>query len=270
LKLENILLTKNLICKIADLGSAEISTITGLSSISSHAHPTGHTPMYAAPELQLSSFSTATKASDMFSFGVIVELILSRSNIRTAPNTLDGIITELKAEQSQRNCAIIDTLGSIVNRLCCTDPKDRPSITDIQTDLNSVNAPSPDEVSGLVTDVLKNYTVSENDSSEEFNKPLGSISMPNIQGRDDWALSLQEDIPEHLASTSASSTVHNDDHIAAEIHEPPEGPTPSQPDVQIPDVIPSAQINERKSTNDRVKAELRRWERDVKKFIKKI
>lgn len=183
LKLENILLTRNLVCKIADLGSAAISTITGLSSISTNAHSTGHTPMYAAPEMMGSSFSRGSKSSDMFSFGVIIELILSRSSVRTPPDALEGMLNELKEEQDQRSCSIIDSLGSMVTNLCRVDPDERLTITAAQAQLNSADVPSPDEVSACVADVLKSYAILDVDSSEDFDKPLECISMPTIQGR---------------------------------------------------------------------------------------
>ena len=78
IKLENVLLTRNLVCKIGDLGSSRLTTITGLSSISDVS---GFTPRYAAPELLkgrgMSLATKSSKASDMFSYGMMNDQVHS-------------------------------------------------------------------------------------------------------------------------------------------------------------------------------------------------
>ena len=181
LKLENILLSGNLVCKIADLGSAQISTITGLTSITNSSHATGHTAMYAAPEKLANALMESTRAADLYSFGVIVELILTRKSVRTT-EPIASVLEDLKGNEDERNCKIIDLLGDLHVRACENDPKDRPTIAEVHIQLQSLDTP-PDVLSACVTQVLEDYSIETVDSHATFTKPLKAISMPRIYGR---------------------------------------------------------------------------------------
>nr|XP_026696161.1 receptor-interacting serine/threonine-protein kinase 1 isoform X2 [Ciona intestinalis]XP_026696162.1 receptor-interacting serine/threonine-protein kinase 1 isoform X2 [Ciona intestinalis] len=78
LKPSNIVLKDDFTAKVADFGGATLRTYTKTGEITSRdAENTVHTPLYTAPERLKDLYLPATKASDVYSYGMIIYECLS-------------------------------------------------------------------------------------------------------------------------------------------------------------------------------------------------
>ncbi|XP_002121255.2 uncharacterized protein LOC100183375 [Ciona intestinalis] len=78
LKPSNIVLKDDFTAKVADFGGATLRTYTKTGEVASRdAENTVHTPLYTAPERLAKLFRPATKASDVYSYGMIIYECLS-------------------------------------------------------------------------------------------------------------------------------------------------------------------------------------------------
>uniref|UniRef100_H2XZ11 Protein kinase domain-containing protein n=1 Tax=Ciona intestinalis TaxID=7719 RepID=H2XZ11_CIOIN len=77
LKPSNIVLDNNFTAKVTDFGGATLRTYTGTNEGGRVAENVEHTPVYTAPERLVHLEYAATKASDVYSYGLIVYECLS-------------------------------------------------------------------------------------------------------------------------------------------------------------------------------------------------
>jgi len=174
LKPDNILLTKDLQCKVADFGGAEMVKYTMSTMTDAEATQGQMTRAYAAPERILTKRKPKPKKEqDTYSYGVIVHSILSRelpteqfsSEAKYLEAVKEGerpdmeIIDTLKEDHSSHedDLAIIDCLVSVMTRCWQQNPDGRPNMIVIRDELSDLlNQQSPEAIQRSVAAALKN------------------------------------------------------------------------------------------------------------------
>ena len=172
LKPDNILLTEDLHCQIADFGAAKLIEYTTSSLTQAEPPVNQMTLVYAAPE-RLSGKSSPSKEHDTYSFGVIIHSILSRENPNLAFVSLKMYLDEIKRgvrpdtkaiddlkrshAAEPNNLAIIEYLESVMCRCWDHNPRCRPKMLDIRNDLAELlNQQSNEEIAHCVGAALAN------------------------------------------------------------------------------------------------------------------
>jgi len=176
IKPENILLTADLHCKIADFGGACLIKYTR-----SHTSGDGSsrnaqlTKVYAAPE-RLSIRAKPSKEQDTYSYGIIVHGVLSRqmpyANFTSENEYVNAVmqgerpdmhdITELKngLPETSNDRNIFDLLESVMMSCWVQEPRRRPSMLTVRDDL--MNLLSKQDLACIqrsVADTLQNMHV---------------------------------------------------------------------------------------------------------------
>ena len=184
LKLENILLNEHLVCKISDFGSAQFYTMTNSLSITRHTSQAGSTAMYLAPERHGDMFYVrCTRMADIFSFGVLIQLLLTRQGERVQMQELSSLLDQLKANGDRRDCHIIDLLNNLQKAACNEDPTKRPTINEIQKKVDDeLQGVSAAEIASFVADVLKVYEIDELPNTAGFNIALKRVVKVQTHG----------------------------------------------------------------------------------------
>nr|XP_018669718.1 cytokinesis protein sepH-like isoform X2 [Ciona intestinalis] len=152
LKPSNIVLNDDFTAKVADFGGASLRTYTGSDDTPSRpADNVAHTPIYTAPERLANLFRPASKASDVYSYGMIIYECLSDlapfENLASKEFDLRKRIknNEIKLaceriEIKKKNC-VVDQLDSLVclekwMKSCWQfNKKDRPAMKQVRDDL---------------------------------------------------------------------------------------------------------------------------------------
>jgi len=165
LKPDNILLSKELNCKIADFGGAKLIKYTRSTETQPNARTSQLTLVYAAPE-RLSERCRPRKEHDTYSFGVIVHGILSREtpfevftgevdyveSVKRGERPDTEAIEDLKADlSSTADGKIIEELESVMTSCWSHNPASRPSMIDVRNELTELlNQQSLDAISRSV------------------------------------------------------------------------------------------------------------------------
>lgn len=169
LKPSNVLLDSELHAKVADFG---LSTFQGGSQSGAAPGEGGGTLEYLAPELLADVNRRATRASDVYSFGILLWTMLAGREVETVSRSslmMDAVcrrhsrplLTTLPQPSSERPG--LKGLQELMQRCWSPEPKDRPSFQDC--------CPQTEEVLNMVTDMdaavsqVKKY-LSENRSSD--------------------------------------------------------------------------------------------------------
>ena len=152
-KPENLLLTENLRCKIADFGGGELQLKTeNKIRAQKHTKDSDLTILYSAPELLENISGPLMPAHDVFSFGIVsYEILEHRKPIFMVEqlqlyllHVVQGLrpnidVTKskqkLEARGRQDESKIFDLLVSIVQNCWRQDPASRPSMITIQSRL---------------------------------------------------------------------------------------------------------------------------------------
>ena len=159
LKADNVLLTSDLRCKVADFGGANLATMTDPDDDAvKRANRRGEqTRVYSAPERLKNPGMKVSKAMDVYSFSMILYMILSRKQPATFDSQSQVEDYIQKVQRGERpDLEEIDNLKSSVPRSCLSDietievledemkkswnqtPKYRPSIIQVRDRLNKL------------------------------------------------------------------------------------------------------------------------------------
>ena len=150
IKPENILLTEDLHCKIGDFGSASLHGLTGATT-ATKSKKTNYdcTMVYAAPERMTKLNSKPTKEQDVYSFGMLLYVLMS------AKQPLQGVseaafIDAIKKgdrpdkseiEDLKRNTEvpqIVAGLEDAIDACWVQSPNDRPSMVVVQNKMQNL------------------------------------------------------------------------------------------------------------------------------------
>ena len=150
LKVENVLLTDDLRCKIADFGSSVLSGNTGSMTKTNGVFTNEFTEIYAAPELLANPTMKLRTSHDTYSFGMIIYLILTRRS--PVPNNLFNIflndikegkrppidIIELTLKFNKCKIAVesLQLLCSVLMRCWAQNASKRPKMTTVRDELH--------------------------------------------------------------------------------------------------------------------------------------
>ncbi|XP_076802666.1 uncharacterized protein LOC143446765 isoform X1 [Clavelina lepadiformis] len=158
LKPQNILLDSDLHCKVADFGGAALSMHTLSNQGPNDDNPdegNQYTLLFAAPERLTTDSSRVTTAMDVYSFGVIVYIVLVRrypESARVMPNLLvfrviEGIrfneaeiqekLTELREEGREDEATIVTLLQNVMREYWNHSPALRPAMMTVRDRLRS-------------------------------------------------------------------------------------------------------------------------------------
>jgi len=181
LKPDNILLTDDLHCKIADFGGARLMKHTTSTTTGTTLSRAQMTVVYAAPE-RLRGRCRPKKEHDTYSFGIIIHGILSReSPLEVFSDEIDYVdavkrgerpdtetIENLKKDQAseESDLTIIDCLESTMTRCWQQDPCSRPNMLVIRDELANL----------LSQQLLKNIQQSVSESLSKM-----SLFLPSDQ-----------------------------------------------------------------------------------------
>ena len=158
IKLENVLVSCSLQCKITDFGGAKIAPFTKKQTLSSSNSETDnssnqYTFLYAAPELLHDPSKTQVRANDVYSFGVITMELIGWK--RPEPQYWKLYVESIKANNLPKLDEIdlvkqIRSKGdthenAIINKLICVSKacrkyarKDRKDIKDVKDELKKL------------------------------------------------------------------------------------------------------------------------------------
>ena len=156
LKLQNILLSDDLVVKIADFGAVSLLQETGFSVGSLDIVPTKqYTWLYSAPEFLNNPEMERTRAMDVYSYAMIGYEIITRNQAFVSKGGFTSdIVLRLIMENGQKpNKTLINNVKITLNNdcdrdICCllesivvecwqTNPKDRPSIQSVRDELKA-------------------------------------------------------------------------------------------------------------------------------------
>ena len=158
LKLQNILLSDDLVVKIADFGAVSLAQATGsLTSSFSIASNKQLTWLYSAPEVLKNPLMKRTCALDVYSYALIGYEIITRQQAFLSSGCLNynliqqlirdeglkpdqELINEVKSNLvDESDLDICGGLESIVIECWQTNPKDRPSIKEVKSKLEAID-----------------------------------------------------------------------------------------------------------------------------------
>ena len=174
LKLENILLSQNLICKICDFGTTKLADITGLTYTQNRTPALPFTTSYAAPERRRDPAIPTSTAMDIFSLGIIFMSLLTREKPTATSNILSemgyyGVILTAGWEEHD----LVDFLTRLHWHACKDIPNERPDIVYFQNHLvNKMCKTNMAEIRMSVTDILKVYPINASPDIDNFNTTL--------------------------------------------------------------------------------------------------
>ena len=201
LKPDNVLLTKDLQCKVADFGGAKIVENTMSATTHSEATQDQMTRAYAAPErLFTKRKPSAKKEQDTYSYGIILHGILSRklpaaqfaSEAKYLEAVMEGERPDMETIDTRKeghaslegDLAIIDCLVSVMTRCWQQNPDSRPNMVVIRDELSDLlNQQSPEAIQRSVVAALQNMELflpserSQNTVSlRQFNPTTGTFN----------------------------------------------------------------------------------------------
>lgn len=176
LKPSNVLLDSELHIQLADFG---LSTFQGGSRSGSWSGEPGGTLAYLAPELLADVNQKASKASDVYSFGILMWALLAGREAETVTQT--SVVHEAVCERQNRppltelpppgpETAGLEELKELMQQCWSQEPKDRPSFQECQPKTKNVFHLVKDKTDDAVSRVKK-FMSNHRDSNRMLSAP---------------------------------------------------------------------------------------------------
>ena len=197
LKANNVLLTYDLHCKIADFGSSMASSYTGKTTTKYVPKHVPFTPIYAAPELLLNPTGKRAPSLDTYSFSIVIYLILKRElpiSSKSMENVyLDCVkrgqrpdlsfINDLSTDFSHNDFAAITALKKVMVRCWAQDPSHRPAMADVHQKLlhEQAELDPRNEVISQVQETVKSMEIERPVRAKYTCEPLQMFQPPSCQ-----------------------------------------------------------------------------------------
>ena len=155
LKAENVLLTEDLNCKIADFGSSVGTSYTGRTSTSKQiSEKSEYTEIYAAPELLRDIKAIITTAIDTYSFSMIIYVVLKREppvpnenyerlyleSIKAGERPNLRFIDDLSKEFSVAEFDVVKQLVTMMEQCWSQNSSDRPLMKNVYQELCQIQS----------------------------------------------------------------------------------------------------------------------------------
>ncbi|CAK8682109.1 unnamed protein product [Clavelina lepadiformis] len=189
LKPQNILVTSDLMMKIADFGSVAIAAATGVTGGSiTVTSNTQHTPFYTAPELLRNILREKKPSMDVYSYGMVLYAILTRHPAFSSDNPISGAIIEVikslgqkpyrpyldRAESSLKNkpedLQIFLFLKDIMVRCWDFEAKNRPDMQGIYDEIDvNLRSLNKSDVTFHIADLQRNKKPEPTQTSVKIN-----------------------------------------------------------------------------------------------------
>ena len=134
-KPDNILLTADLRCKIADFGCSEFATRTAMITSKREGERCTYSFAYSAPERKKNKKLRPSKAMDIYSFGTIMVEIITRQLIYyflDETNNIDLQSVSSNISEFQNPSDILTVLQDEMEKCCNFNEDQRPSVEEVQ------------------------------------------------------------------------------------------------------------------------------------------
>jgi len=200
IKPENILLTENLQCKIADFGGSRLAAAAdSVMSVINRMQPIKEkhiTKIYAAPEVLLNPLADLKHTHDTYCFGIVVYEILAstkpnqncivkeeyetaiKQGKRPDISRIETIECELE-KNNEQGAKIIATLKNAMKNCWSHDPLDRPEMSNVHRELSNLLATfSKDDQVKAVQDALHDIEMVFPCYNKSETVPINKVRLP--------------------------------------------------------------------------------------------
>ena len=191
IKPENVLLTKEFRCKLANFGSGRM---VAMASTPTTEAPTrkdpGMTLAYAAPEKLKNPNLKIKEEQDTLSFGIVLHALLARQTSNTTFQVvyLDSVkksnrpdtckIDEFRNSLNFNDKQIITSLELIMTQCCHQDLEQRPTMVEVRDHLLEIlNDQDTADVLNEVTGALKQLSINVIDPKKHQCLPLSQLRL---------------------------------------------------------------------------------------------
>lgn len=222
LKPSNVLLDRDLRIKLADFG---LSTFLGGSKSSSESGKSGGTLAYLAPELLTDVNRKASKASDVYSFGILMWEVLTGKEAEIVPQT--SLMQKAVGERQNRppltelpqpspETPGLEELMELIQLCWRNEPEDRPSFQKCRTyTQKALDLVQNTDITGTKMDAAVSTVKKFLSEQRRFSASESVLIGTEVDGSGETPGSLDSIVPEMLAlnlkgsSSSVPETCRN-------------------------------------------------------------
>ncbi|CAK8679245.1 unnamed protein product [Clavelina lepadiformis] len=222
LKPQNILLSSDLHCKVADFGGAALShhTRTATARPDKTGEGSQFTLLFTAPERLDPNCNRLTTSMDVYSFGVILYMMIVRKypgirnemifrmtgkfqGVSFQQKLINDIKDRLKRDKDEQGVRIISLLESIMTKCVDKEPSKRPAMIEIRDQLHQLLATiKPSTIMLNIASVVEHVTITDDILDEGASKPISHV----VLGVDESSSKISRKTKSSLESTTTSST----------------------------------------------------------------
>ncbi|CAK8688478.1 unnamed protein product [Clavelina lepadiformis] len=175
LKPDNILMTADLRCKVTDFGGAALARYTGSLGAGPDKPGEGNqlTHYFAAPERLVPGCNRLTTAMDVYSYGVILLVAICRVYPSVFHSTqkqemINNLKQHLQSKGDDIGVEIITMLETVFCKCLDLNPKNRPSMTNIKSELFTfLQTIDEGEMQGCVAEICRQIRIRDDKLDEK-------------------------------------------------------------------------------------------------------
>ncbi|XP_076813645.1 uncharacterized protein LOC143460130 [Clavelina lepadiformis] len=183
LKPANILMTADLRCKVADFGGAALARYTGSLGAGPDKPGEGNqlSHYFAAPERSVPGCNRLTTAMDVYSYGLILLVAICRVypsvfHFTQKQEMINNFKQHLQSKGDDKGLKIITMLETVLCKCLDLNPKSRPSMTNIKSDLFSfLQTIDEGEMQGCVAEICRQIRIRDDKLDEKNCKTISEV-----------------------------------------------------------------------------------------------